>query len=191
MWGEGHYHIFLDVLPTPPGSPIPKGPGIFHVSTPTFVIHGVASGQHHLYAELGFSDHIPYQNTAQLLAFTGGVGAPQKIAAAPTPTPVASAPATSPTSSAQGPVAATVQLLADPTNGGKYNPASVSIRAGQAVKWTWVDSSASHSVTADDNSFDSTVEGQGSTYNYTFSKAGSYPYHCSVHPLMKGTITVS
>ena len=123
VWGEGHYHVFLDVLPTPPGSPIPKGPGIFHVSTPSFVIHGVTSGQHHLYVELGFSDHIPYQNTVQLLAFSGGVGAPQKIAAAPTPTPVASAAAAAPTSSAQGPVAATVQLLADPTNGGKFNPA--------------------------------------------------------------------
>jgi plastocyanin len=37
----------------------------------------------------------------------------------------------------------------------------------------------------------SPVINQSQTYSHTFAKAGSFPYHCSIHPAMHGTITVT
>jgi len=48
-----------------------------------------------------------------------------------------------------------------------------------------------HTITADDNnSFLSRNIVPGSTFEHTFATAGTYAYHCSIHPAMKGTITV-
>jgi plastocyanin len=46
-------------------------------------------------------------------------------------------------------------------------------------------------VTADDPSFLSGNIIPRATYEHTFATAGSYPYHCSIHPTMRGTITVT
>lgn len=70
-----------------------------------------------------------------------------------------------------------------------FAPATLTIKAGDKVTWTNQDA-VGHSATADDNSFDTGVLGQGQSGSITFSKAGTYTYHCSVHPYMKGTIVV-
>jgi plastocyanin len=36
----------------------------------------------------------------------------------------------------------------------------------------------------------SSVFSQGQTYSHTFTKAGTFPYHCGVHPSMKASVTV-
>jgi plastocyanin len=56
------------------------------------------------------------------------------------------------------------------------------------VTWTNNDS-IGHTVTADDGSFNSPVD-PGKTFSFTFTKAGTYTYHCSIHPTMKATIVV-
>ena len=71
-----------------------------------------------------------------------------------------------------------------------FSPATLSIKVGDKVTWTNQDS-VGHSATADDSSFDTGVIAQGQSVNATFSKAGTYTYHCSVHPNMKGTIIVT
>jgi plastocyanin len=43
---------------------------------------------------------------------------------------------------------------------------------------------------ANDGSFKSALFGQGGTFNHTFTKAGTYPYYCAIHPNMLGTIIV-
>jgi plastocyanin len=48
-----------------------------------------------------------------------------------------------------------------------------------------------HNITADDGSFTSGNLAPGATFGETFTVAGSYPYHCSIHPTMKGTVTVT
>ena len=70
-----------------------------------------------------------------------------------------------------------------------FSPASVTIKAGGSVTWTNQDSPA-HSITADNGEFDSGNIANGATYSFTFAKAGSYPYHCGIHPSMKGNIIV-
>ena len=72
----------------------------------------------------------------------------------------------------------------------KFNPGTVTIKAGGKVTWTNEDS-VGHDVTADD--FESGSPGGidgGSTFSHTFKKAGTYNYVCSVHPGMKGTVKV-
>jgi len=70
-----------------------------------------------------------------------------------------------------------------------YSPASLTVKVGDTVSWTNQDSMG-HSATADDNSFDTGIIDQGKTGTATFTKAGTFTYHCSVHPTMHGTIIV-
>lgn len=63
-------------------------------------------------------------------------------------------------------------------------------------KWaqfvTWLNKdSTSHRTVSDSGVFDSGDLTNGQSYNFTFSQAGSFPYHRSIHPSMKGTIVVS
>ena len=51
--------------------------------------------------------------------------------------------------------------------------------------------SAQHTVTADDGSFDGGPLATGATFSQTFSTAGTFSYHCKIHPSMTATITVS
>jgi len=78
-----------------------------------------------------------------------------------------------------------------------YTPASRTVAVGANVSWVWNTCSgdiytgqqcASHSVTFDDG-VSSGTQDQGS-FSRTFNVAGTYPYHCLVHPQMTGTITV-
>ncbi len=70
-----------------------------------------------------------------------------------------------------------------------FSPARLTIKAGDSVTWTNQDS-VGHSATADDGSFDTGILAQGSSGTITFSKAGTFTYHCKVHPMMHGTIIV-
>ena len=70
-----------------------------------------------------------------------------------------------------------------------FSPASLTVKVGDTVTWTNQDSMG-HSATADDNSFDTGVLDQGKSGTVTFSKAGTYTYHCKIHSSMHGTITV-
>ena len=70
-----------------------------------------------------------------------------------------------------------------------FNPASVTVKAGESVTWTNQDGTT-HTVTADNGGFDSGNVADGATFSFTFAKAGTYPYHCSIHSSMKGTVVV-
>lgn len=70
-----------------------------------------------------------------------------------------------------------------------FGPATLEVAAGTTVTWTNSDTTA-HTVTADDGSFDSKSIASGSTFSQAFAKAGTYTYHCAIHPSMKATITV-
>lgn len=70
-----------------------------------------------------------------------------------------------------------------------FRPANLEVKVGSAVTWENRDS-APHTVTADDLSFDSKNLDQGKTFSFTFTKAGTYDYHCSIHPSMVGRVVV-
>jgi FtsP/CotA-like multicopper oxidase with cupredoxin domain len=71
-----------------------------------------------------------------------------------------------------------------------YNPATANVAVGARVTWTNSDALA-HTSTAADGTFDSGNIPAGGTYSFTFDTAGTYPYTCTYHPQMSGTIVVS
>jgi plastocyanin len=93
--------------------------------------------------------------------------------------------------SASGSGTTTVKVVSDPNTVGKFDPATVTVTAGQSVEWDFADNSGTpHTVTADDSSFESCSQTSGK-FVVTFSKAGDVKYHCTLHSQMLGTIKVS
>ena len=72
-----------------------------------------------------------------------------------------------------------------------FAPATLSVATGRTVTWAWNPGGVDHNVTFDDGSPGSATQSSGS-FQRTFSTAGSYAYHCSIHgaALMHGVIIV-
>jgi len=70
-----------------------------------------------------------------------------------------------------------------------FNPSAVTIKVNDQVQWTWT-GSVEHTTTSNTGLWDSGAKGNGSTFANTFRTAGSFPYHCTIHPFMTGAITV-
>ena len=71
-----------------------------------------------------------------------------------------------------------------------YNPTDLTVAVGTTVTWTNNDS-VSHTVIGDNGGPDSGTIAPGGTYHYTFTTAGTYSYHCAIHPSMTGSVTVT
>lgn len=71
----------------------------------------------------------------------------------------------------------------------QFSPNALTVKVGEQVTWTNHDSFA-HTVTSDTGAFDGNVAA-GASYSYTFTKPGTFAYHCSIHPSMTATITVT
>jgi plastocyanin len=71
-----------------------------------------------------------------------------------------------------------------------FNPADIQATVGQTITFTNGDS-APHTATLDDDSCGTPNIATGESDGLLFTEAGTYPFHCAIHPNMKGTITVS
>lgn len=73
-----------------------------------------------------------------------------------------------------------------------FNPNALTVAVGATVTWTNTDAGISHTVTstAGPANFASSLLAPGDTFSFQFTIAGTYEYHCTVHPTMTGTITV-
>lgn len=75
-------------------------------------------------------------------------------------------------------------------NGGfAFSPQALNINVGTTIKWT-NDTTAPHTVTSDNGAFDSGTIAPGGTFSFKFTQAGTFAYHCNIHPYMTATITV-
>jgi len=93
---------------------------------------------------------------------------------------------------ASGTASQVVKINPDPNTVGKFDPATVTVTKGQTVEWDWIDNGAQHSVTSDDTTtFDSGLCSAGAKFFVTFSTAGDFKYHCTIHAAMTGDIKVS
>jgi plastocyanin len=70
-----------------------------------------------------------------------------------------------------------------------FQPARITIKAGDSVTWTNGDA-RDHTVSASNGAFASGNIKSGGRFSFRFTKAGTYPYACSLHPRMKGTVVV-
>ena len=70
-----------------------------------------------------------------------------------------------------------------------FGPATLTVAVGTTVTWTNHDE-IPHTVVSTDKVFKSKVLDTDEKFSFTFSKAGTYPYFCSIHPKMTGTVVV-
>ena len=70
-----------------------------------------------------------------------------------------------------------------------FNPGSANVSVGGFVTWTNNDATT-HTVTFDNGPDCGSVTSSGGTQTAQFTAAGTYTYHCKIHPSMKGTIVV-
>jgi plastocyanin len=108
---------------------------------------------------------------------TSTPSAPTVFNPSPTPTPTPSGNAVSIVSGAQ-------------TLGSRaYSPNPITVSVGTSVTWTNGDAIA-HTVTSDTRTFDSSLIPAGGTFTVMFQNAGTFPYHCTIHPGMVGSVVV-
>jgi plastocyanin len=71
-----------------------------------------------------------------------------------------------------------------------FAPKQLTAKVGETVTWK-NDDSTSHTVTADDGSFDSGSLASEKTFTQKFDKPGTYRYHCALHSSMIATVVVT
>jgi plastocyanin len=92
----------------------------------------------------------------------------------------------SPRSSAKTPQPATAEVKVDNFS---FGPATLTVPVGTTVTWTNRDD-IPHTIVSTDKVFKSKVLDTDEKFSFTFAKAGTYPYFCSIHPKMTGSVVV-
>lgn len=70
-----------------------------------------------------------------------------------------------------------------------YAPNPISVAVGGTVTWTNNDTTA-HTSTSNNGAWSSGTIAPGGKFSTTFSTAGTFQYHCTIHPNMVGTVNV-
>lgn len=110
---------------------------------------------------------------------------PSVMEHAATQPPVTASQAQAQRQTSSQPATATVKI-----HNFKFEPATVTIAAGETVQFINVDEEP-HTATSTDGTFNSKALDTNETWNYTPTTPGNFPYICSIHPFMKGTLTVT
>ena len=75
--------------------------------------------------------------------------------------------------------------------GGEFVPETITVKSNTKVIWTnWHLNSPDHTVTSNDDLFESGTLTVGDTFSYIFKEPGVYDYRCTYHSYMKGTVVV-
>jgi hypothetical protein len=70
-----------------------------------------------------------------------------------------------------------------------FAPAAVTVGLGETVTWDFQDA-APHTSTSDQGFWDSGSRSGAAAYARPFTSAGTFAYHCSLHPMMRGKVRV-
>ena len=111
----------------------------------------------------------------------------QAVPAAPDTTTATATPAMDMTPTAATATAGDTKVVIDTY---KFGPDQLTVPVGTTVTWTNDDDDA-HTVVAKDDTFRSESLAKGQSFRYTFTKAGTYAYLCSIHPFMVASVTVT
>ncbi len=103
---------------------------------------------------------------------------------ASSPSPTGPSPTPSPSSSA-------VSIVSGAASKGAsaFAPNPITISTGMTVTWMNNDS-ITHTSTSDTGAWNSGSLAPGASFSHTFQSAGTFSYHCTIHPGMVGTVTV-
>jgi uncharacterized protein DUF4399 len=70
--GTGHYHLFLDTIPSADGAAIPpNSKNVVHIGTgdSTYTFKGLAAGPHEIIAVIGYGNHFPMNTRRDTVKF--------------------------------------------------------------------------------------------------------------------------
>ena len=70
-----------------------------------------------------------------------------------------------------------------------FGPATLTVPVNSTVTWVNKDD-IPHVIASDDGLFKSKALDTDDKFSYTFTKAGTYAYYCSIHPKMQGKVVV-
>jgi plastocyanin len=99
-------------------------------------------------------------------------------------------PGSAPGSGTASPPASTAKTHDVKIGSGGFEPGSLSIKAGDTVRWTNKDNSL-HNVQTDDHSWGSPPLPSGAVWSRTFPQSGAVLYHCHFHHEMTARLTVN
>jgi plastocyanin len=74
-------------------------------------------------------------------------------------------------------------------DGATFSPVDLTLNVGETIVWVNKDPFP-HTATAKTGGIDSPDIASGKSWKYTAKEKGDYPYLCTIHPSMKGTIHV-
>jgi len=123
----------------------------------------------------------PFVPLAVFVAAFGGAAACSSSGGGTSPTTAASSSATT---------AAPATAAAVTIKNFSFSPTPITVKAGQAVTVTNQDTT-DHTFTDSGGAFDTGHIAPGTSKTVTLAKAGTYHYHCNIHPTMTGEIDVS
>ena len=98
-------------------------------------------------------------------------------------------PSVTPDPAPAGSTTVTIVTGASTLTNSAYSPNPLVVSVGTTVSWLNNDGTTHNSV-ASNGLFSSPNLAPGRRFNFTFTTAGSFPYICTIHPNMVGTITV-
>ena len=132
---------------------------------------------------------------------TAGRPTPVPTQAAPTPTPTPRIPTPTPTHIVPTPTpkptpspsplpTVVVSITTDSSGSFTFSPTSLKISPGTTVIWRNM-TQVAHTVTSNNGTFDSGIVSPGGSFSFKFTQAGTFNYHCQIHPFMTASVTVS
>jgi len=71
----------------------------------------------------------------------------------------------------------------------RFDPPTITVALGTTVVWTNL-GPTDHTTTSKQGLWDSRILHAGQTFRFTFRQPGTYPYWCTLHPEMLGTVVV-
>jgi plastocyanin len=101
-----------------------------------------------------------------------------------------SSPTPSPAPTPNGPSSTvTIPMGAQTLGNRAYTPDDVNVVVGDTVTWMNTDTT-SHTSTSDATAWDSGIVAPGKGFSFAFKAAGTFRYHCAIHPGMIGSVVV-
>jgi plastocyanin len=117
--------------------------------------------------------------SAVAIACGGYSSSPTSPSPTPSPAPTPGAPSSS----------VLIPVGAESLGNRAFTPGNLEIPVGTTVTWTNTDT-ASHTSTSNAAGWNSGTLAPGRQFSFAFQTAGTFPYHCAIHPGMVGTVVV-